>query len=249
MIHIWHEDSMDSATTQFWRFLATELADHLPPGTEIKGFGGNHKLYAHLNTAKFDSQDLYYIFMDKVLDNPKALKYYLDTNKIISRYNNVILTDLLSFEYLLLKFEHIIKWTKPMKHQALYEECEYVRAEMIHSVEAGSNWIFHDSIVRFVTRQKQINTHVPGWQKELSFISSEKIVTLLLNCMTHGGTAEFGVSKTRLGKCWCESCCFKYNNGDTGLAKCRIFKEKITSEAKAMSLWEGTDAKKIIGSR
>lgn len=246
MIHIWHEDSMDSATTQFWRFLAAKYTDGLSAETEIRGFGGNHKLYTHLNETEFDSHDLYYIFMDKVPDNPKALKYYLNTVKIVSGYHNVVLADLLCFEYLLLKFEHFIKWTKPVKCGSLYKECEHVRTEMIHSIETGNSWVLYDPILHFIAKQKRIDLHIPGWQKELSFISSENIVTLLLSCMTNGGTTEFGVSKTRLGRCWYEDYCFKYDNDHTGFNKCRMYGDQKTSEAKARTLWEKTDAKNLL---
>lgn len=45
MVHIWHEDSKDSSTTQFWNFLKKSNISILLNGADIEGFGGNIKIY------------------------------------------------------------------------------------------------------------------------------------------------------------------------------------------------------------
>lgn len=40
MVHIWHEDSKDSSTTQFWNFLKKSNISILLNGADIEGFGG-----------------------------------------------------------------------------------------------------------------------------------------------------------------------------------------------------------------
>ena len=53
MIHIWHEDSENSVTTQLWKFLANNIKEL--NNADIQGYGGNEKLREHIEKAKFNS--------------------------------------------------------------------------------------------------------------------------------------------------------------------------------------------------
>ena len=235
MIHIWHEDSGNSTTNQFWNFLKNNYVSRYLVNADIQAFDGNLKLCNYLAIVNFN-----------ISDNQLALKYYKKAKKIIKGHPNVKLVDLLSFEYLLLRFKYFVEWTRPIAHIQLYEECIQVRKEMIHCIETKQDWINNDIIVDFIIKRRQINTNNPKWKEELYFISSEKIVTAIINAMTNGGTTEFGVSKTQFGRCWHCNCCCKYVKSEIGNKKCRMYRYKKTSKDKAKNLWNNTDARKII---
>ena len=44
MIHIWHEDNPNSATTSFWDFLYKSKVSPKLTNVSIKGFGANQNL-------------------------------------------------------------------------------------------------------------------------------------------------------------------------------------------------------------
>ena len=44
MIHIWHEDSTNSATTQFWNFLKNSNIHNILINADIRGFNSNKNL-------------------------------------------------------------------------------------------------------------------------------------------------------------------------------------------------------------
>lgn len=211
----------------------------------IQGFDGNDKLASHIKNFNFNTKDKYIILADMVLDNSKALAYYLDISNSIRGYNNVYLSDLLSFEYMMLRFKYFINWTEPMKIISGYEQAKPIRNKFIHCIDNGISWVTEPDIVNYIVKRKGIDTNKPGWQRELTFISSENIATLLLSTMTNGGTTEFGISKTRFGNCWYNNCCHKHNSVN-GNNKCRIYKYNKTSLEKAKNLWNGTLAKQII---
>ncbi len=82
MIHIWHEDSTNSATTQFWNFLKNSNIHNILINADIRGFNSNKNLSDYISTYTFDNNDIYHVFIDKVSDNQKALKYYVDIKEM-----------------------------------------------------------------------------------------------------------------------------------------------------------------------
>ncbi|MCI8311636.1 MAG: hypothetical protein HFI12_05430 [Lachnospiraceae bacterium] len=245
MIHIWHEDSTNSATTQFWNFLKNSNIHNILINADIRGFNSNKNLSDYISTYTFDNNDIYHVFIDKVSDNQKALKYYVDIKRNVSVYKNVIVHNLLCFEYLILRFKYFVEWTKPTKDNQLYNSCEIIRKQFIASIDNKEAWIKKNDIVDFIVRRYNIDTSKNNWQRELQFVSSENIATVLLNTMTNGGTIDFGVSKTRLGVCWQCNCCIKYNVSVIGNKKCRIYKYNKQTLDKAKNLWNNTYAKNI----
>lgn len=246
MINIWHEDSQISATTSFWEFLYKSKVSPKLINVSVKGFGGNNKLADYLKNCVFNTNDTYIILVDMVLDNAKALKYYVDIQKMVNNYKNVYLADLLCFEYMMLRFKYFEAWTEPMKAVRGYQDARKIRNKFIKCIDSGTPWTNEKDIVNYVVKYKGINTSVPGWQSELIYVSSENLATLLLSMMTNGGKTDFGVSKASLGQCWTCNCCVKYINNKIGNSKCRIHKYKKDALEKANNLWNGTLAKQIV---
>lgn len=54
MVHIWHEDSDNSATTQFWNFLKKTRVCYNMSFAEIRGFSGNQNLFDFTGSLKGD---------------------------------------------------------------------------------------------------------------------------------------------------------------------------------------------------
>ncbi len=246
MVHIWHEDSNNSTTTQFWEFLKREKVSKLLYGAEIKGFNGNKNLADYVKNFKFNYSDKYYIFIDNVQDNKSALVYYRFIKDYTMGIPNVKVENILCFEYLMIKFRYFIEWTQPVKHTELYDLGIKAREEFIECAESNNKWFRYNNIVRLIIKLKYINTRVTGWERQIENLSSENVAALILSAMTNGGTTDFGITKTRFGKCWHCDCCNKYTDSKRGNEKCRMYKYKKKSSEKAHILWNNTYAKKCI---
>ena len=245
MIHIWCEDSVNSAFVQFLSFLKYFKVSDKIAYAEIKGFDGNKKLCEYVEGYSYNKFDKYIIFFDNVWDNNSVLKYAKRIDKVCKRYNNVVRIELLSFEYLILKFKYIINWTSPIKNTKIYNKAQLARADFISCTENSIDWRKKDNIVQFIVDRKNLNIKNNQIYSILANISAENVCTDILSALTNVGPTDFGITKTRLGKCWINSCCFKFDK-KVGNEKCRLYKYEKTSEDKAMNLWNCTDIHKFI---
>lgn len=234
MIHIWHEDSTNSSTQQFWEFLRNNNVSKALDDADIRGFNGNENLQAYIEEeAKFNKEDTYYIFMDYVLDNEWALKTWMSTMKFIQEHSlgNVKMVKLNCFEFMIIDFTYFIEWVKPIDKQSK----DFIEAEKILNIyrkliRAGKSWQQNKNLLQYTIKAKGVAL------KDIKNITSEQLSTLILSKMTNGGKLDFGISKTHLGKCWTESCC---SNNRTRIEKvCNIYYIQYTSKNKANKLWK-----------
>lgn len=151
MIHIWHEDSTNSSTQQFWEFLRNNNVSEVLNDADIKGFNGNENLQAYIEEeAEFNVNDTYYIFMDYVLDNEWALKTWMNTMEFLrgQKLNNVKLIKLNCFEFMIIDFTYFIEWVKPMDKQSK----DFIEAEKILNtyrmlIRNGKSWQQNKSLL------------------------------------------------------------------------------------------------------
>lgn len=233
MLYIWHEDNPDSATQQFWEFLRDRGVSNKLYNASIKSFSGWKNLYKHAKYAKYNPCDKYIIFMDYVKDNKQIRKYHKNLREILRGLNNVYVSDMLCFEYLILSFKHLETWTKPAKPNNQYKYMCRLITLFKECQDNGDSGLNNDEILEYVKRTFT--------QKELEDISSEKIASSLLTNLTPP-KSPFKINKATLGYCWTCSCCDKV----TGERLCNIYKYKKTSEEKARNLWNCTLASSII---
>lgn len=236
MLHIWHEDSYNPTTGQksstqlFWEFLKAENVSPKLIGADICGFNGNITFYNYLLTTPFNNTDKYIILFDFVLDNYKALRMYRKLKSLLSRFPNVYLADLLCFEYLMLCFQHLDVWTKPIGTRAIpiYSNLLDLRKEFIKCKTTGVTWKGNKNLNAYATTNR--------------LTSEEEIATHLLQDIT-SVNHKFIISKTSMGNCWFINCCI---NPYMGKNSCNIFRYKKSSNIKARNLYNETIAKTLI---
>lgn len=252
MIHIWHEDSKGSSTTQFWEFLQ---AQHLAPKLEkadIRGFGGNNELIDHLKDCKFEERDMYYIFLDCVYDNENIVSAIRALKSICRKHRNVINANMLCFEYLMLRFVDLEKWIYKQYNQT-QQYIFKVRKTFIECIESGESIHLNKDLVKYICRRRNISTDTADWLDGVSKVTSEQLATLILSDLTGGGPLGFQVTKTVFGLCWtcgCKDNCDHSvkNNHRNACKQCYLNQQKFkkTSQAKACDLWYGTDVHRIL---
>lgn len=239
MLHIWHEDTLikrdkniiKSSSQRFWEFLCSQgVSAKLNSSTDIRGFNGNALLANHIMHVKINPDDKYIIFLDRVLDNPNAMKYYISVREYLKEqgYANVYLSDIPCFEYLFLKFTWLGRWVKPLKNVQQYSNLMRMRDAFIASIRNGDTWKNDSALCKFA------NKYNCKTQEELAYT-----ILLQLTSQNH----KFLIDKTTFSPCWTCDCCY---NVHAGANSCNIYTDKKTSREKARNLWNCTDAKSII---
>lgn len=260
MLHIWHEDEYtgigmagNSATQQFWEFLKNNNVTSKLNNADIKGFNGVKNLYNHIvnQQCNINKKDTYIIFIDYAFDNPVTMRYYIAVKKYIKRYTNVVLVELLCFEYLMLTFKYLPIWVKPINDKNIksYNSLCQLRNIFIDCIEKEEKWIENPSLCNFMINIKKIN----GSTNEeillkLSKFTAEDVAYNLLSELTHRFSIGFKIEKTVFGDCWTCDCC-RYPRGYPKYNKvkpCNIYRYKKNSKEKAENLFNCTKVKSIL---
>ena len=242
MVHIWHEDSENSAQTQFWRFLSSYIPELA--SADIKGFNGNMYLADYLQSANLIQGDKYYIIMDFVIDNNSALRYYKVCKQFINSHKqfNILLTDIVCFEHMLLDFSLFTSWIAPVNPTVTYSYLLNIRSELLSVIDNGDNWLDNKCITGYLLKLKGANENTPD-NKKSDILCSNTLETLcvsLLGALTNRKPCKFAVNKVNLGECWVCSCCNK------DVKNCRLANKKKTSGIKAQNIWNKSKARSII---
>ena len=237
MIHIWTEDSENSCTVQFWRFIVSELCSN-KAFVEVKGFNSNNSLYFYIeslyNKKQINSADVYIILFDKVPDNEYVMKTYKRIRGIADKCNNIYLSDILCFEYLIITFGHLKEWTYPanIAKRVKYDKIMECVREFTQLIDEGREIKFSDGTREFLS----------GLGIKDKDIKSEKLAYLFMTQLINYRNGYFTVTKTKLGDCWIKSCCYGVDNG------CALQNKHMKSYEKAQDLFKYSLAKCIIHS-
>ena len=237
MLYIWHEDKKNGATQQFWEFLKNSNVSTKLTNAKIQGFEGNANLKNHIKNFKFSNRDKYIIFMDFVLDNPVAIRYYKEVYSYVKNHNNVYLSNIMCFEYMMLTFKYLETWIKPLKNNKEYRVLIHLISEFIRCIDTNNNWISSADLRNYMMKRKKSSNI-----SDIQNISSEKVAAALINEITYDHM-HFRVNKDNLGECWKCNCCY---NEFGGKNNCNIYRYHKSSLKKAGNLWNCTAAKLII---
>lgn len=229
MIHIWHEDSENSATTQFWNFLKKSRVCYNISVAEIRGFSGNQNLFDFIYTYNFNNKDVYLVFMDCVYDNPKVMNLYKKVVKLVNSKSNVFVLNLLSFEYLILSFKYFENWTRPLVSIDKYNYLCKIRTDLLSCIRNKELPIYYPLLVEYMRSFQS---------RDISRITTEQLATHLLSNFTGSLKGDFIITKKHLGSCWTCNCCDKYKKDLD--KKCSHAGNKKTDKEKALNLYHNT---------
>lgn len=256
MLHIWHEDKYindfnkhNSATQLFWEFLKSNNLNTELTNAEIRGFNSNSKLLEYIKNNRFNANDKYIIFIDKPLDNAKVMHIYREAKRLIGKNKNIYLSEIVSFEYMLLEFRQIHVWLKPTNKNEInnYNRIEYLRQRFIYCIKNVVEWSLDRDLVNFVIVEAKLNVNDIQFRQKLRNISQEKMAFYILHRYSVI-SGNFLFNKSCLDDCWTCDCCIRprgYPEHNTNVP-CNIFRYKKNSSTKAVNLWNNTAAKSII---
>lgn len=219
-IFLWIEDRKGKASYIFWNTFLKQLC----PDIEVESKKNNSELVKAVKNLE-DTDNRYVIVFDNSFDNlqvtmeKKLLKKYADEKE------NVVLMDIICFEYILLEFKDFIKWIYAPDDEFLKKRAGTLaaREKLVNSIENGiTNYKDIEEIVKY---DEYIEKH-----------NIEQLVAKLLFDLTRN--TGFEVSKGNIGDCWIKSCCEWDGRMEDDI--CGLDYSRLSIYDKMKSIYEGT---------
>lgn len=217
---LWIEDKKEKAGHIFWSTLMNELC----PDIMVESKGNSSELVKAVKNL-MDTENRYIIVLDNSFDNLQAVM----ERKLLKQYaegkENIVLMDIICFEYILLEFRYLINWIYASNDEFLEKRADAIsaRAKLVHSVKTGD---INYKIIKEITEyDKHVGEH-----------NIEQLVSKLLFDLTRN--TGFEVSKGSIGECWTKSCCEWKKRMDNDI--CGLDFNRLSVYDKMKSIYEGT---------
>ncbi|MDE6607021.1 MAG: hypothetical protein K2K54_04595 [Lachnospiraceae bacterium] len=186
---LWIEDRKGKASYLFWNSLLKQLC----PEIEIESKKNNSELVKAVKDLE-NMDNRYIIVFDNSFDNPQAAVEKKRLKKYADQKENVVLLDIICFEYILLGFNHLISWIYAPDDEFLEKRAGVIaaRENLVSAIESGI--MDYKCMKEIVEYDEHIENH-----------NIEQLAAKLLFDLTRN--TGFEVSKGNIGDCWIKSCC------------------------------------------
>ncbi len=185
MRYLWTEDT--GAGLHFWKLVNRLFFDN---ELVVESKGSNQGLLDAVLDLDVKADDKYYIAFDYVVDNQDIRNKYRVLKSIEEKSDeNIIILDMICFEYLILAFDKLVEWTGTGKTDKIK-----IREEVLAAVE-----------------NHRINLSKIDGEKTLQFIagfkrySTERVMKSLVGEFTQN--EKWSVNGALMGGCWYKDCC------------------------------------------
>ena len=193
MKYIWTEDT--GAGFHFWE-LANEYLFH--GGFVVESKGSNQGILDAARELVPNDGDKYYLAFDIVYDNMDVMNKYLELRELEAVYpEQIVILDMVCFEYLILSFSKPVEWTGTGKKDKI------AMREMILPVVTG-----HKIDISMIEDRKTME-YLMGFKR----YSTEKVIKAITYELTEND--EWSVKGRQMGNCWHQDCCVKQNGEKT----------------------------------
>ena len=224
-IYLWIEDREGKASYLFW----ISLLNYLYPNIVMESKNNSSELLKAVKNLD-NTESKYVIVLDNSFDNTQAVMEQKLLKQYTEKKENIVLMDIICFEYILLEFKNLIHWIYAPDDEFLKKRKKVIsaREKLIRSIENGN--MNYKDIKEIVEYDEHIDEH-----------NIEQLSAKLLFDLTRN--TGFEVSKGRIGDCWIRSCCEwknRMNNDICGLD----YSGRLSVRAKMKSIYEGTCLKK-----
>lgn len=185
MRYLWTEDT--GAGLHFWKLVNQLFFDD---ELVVESKGSNQGLVDAVLDLDVKVNDKYYIAFDYVVDNQDIRNKYRVLKSIEQKSDgNIIILDLICFEYLILAFDKLIEWTGTGKRDKIK-----IRQEVLAAVENhGINLLKIDD-------EKTLQ-YIAGFRR----YSTERVMKSLVGEFTQN--EKWSVKGSLMGECWYKDCC------------------------------------------
>lgn len=187
--YLWIEDRKGKSGYMFWKTFMQQLF----PSVVVESKKNNSELVKAVSGLQ-DSENRYIILFDNSFDNVQIYQEQKRLQQCVSLKKNVMLVDIICFEYLLLEFDSLIDWVFASEDNLRETRSLAISArnKLVKLIASGDlNYKFLKELVIYDKHLEQHNI--------------EQLAAKLLFDITRN--TGFEVSKGRIGECWIKSCC------------------------------------------
>lgn len=220
--YLWLEDREEKSSHIFWQTFMGQLC----PEMIVESKKNNSELVKAVKALE-DNENRYVIVFDNSFDNLQVAVEQKMLRKYAKAKDNVLLIDVICFEYILLEFKDLIEWIYASDDDFLTKRKSAIvaREKLVKTIQNGElNYKDIREIIEY-------NENVGNYNVEQ--LSGKILFDLTRN-------TGFEVSKGNIGECWIKSCCEwerRMSDDICGLDANRLrLKEKMWQICKGTSL-------------
>lgn len=223
MTFLWIEDCVGKAGYTFW----TAFMRQLCPQVIVESKRNNSELVKAVQSLE-DTENKYMIVCDNSFDNLQVVMERKRLRQLADQKTNIVLMDVICFEYVLLEFQDLIKWIYAPEDEFLKKRANIIKArdKLLSSIESGrQNYKDMKEIIEY-------DDHIE--EHNIEQLSAKILFDLTRN-------TGFEVSKGSIGECWVKSCCEWEKRMSNDI--CGLDFDRMTVFEKMKNIYERTSLK------
>lgn len=187
--YLWIEDRKDKSGFIFWQTLLGQLC----PEIVLESKKNNSELVKAVKALE-DSENRYIVVFDNSFDNLQVAMEQKILRKYADDKENVVLMDIICFEYILLEFKDLIEWIYAQDDEFLVKRKKAItaREKLVKTINSGE--VNYKDIREIIEYNENVDNY-----------NVEQLSARILFDLTRN--TGFEVSKGSVGECWIKSCC------------------------------------------
>lgn len=187
--YLWIEDRKNKSGYIFWQTLLGQLC----PEIVLESKQNNSELVKAVKALE-DTENRYIVVFDNSFDNLQVAMEQKVLRKYAGDKENVVLMDIICFEYILLEFKELIEWIYAPDDEFLVkrEKAITAREKLVKTIQSGE--INYKDIREIIEYNENVDNY-----------NVEQLSARILFDLTRN--TGFEVSKGSVGECWIKSCC------------------------------------------
>lgn len=220
--YLWIEDRREKSSYIFWQTFMEQLCLEII----VESKKNNSELVKAVKALE-DSENRYIIVFDNSFDNPQVVMEQKMLRKYAKVKNNVLLIDIICFEYILLEFKDLVEWIYASDDEFLIKRKNAIvaREKLVKTIQ--NDELNYKDIREIILYNENVDNY-----------NVEQLSAKILFDLTRN--TGFEVSKSNIGECWIKSCCEwgqRMPDDVCGLDASRLqLKEKMQHICKGTSL-------------
>ena len=185
MKYLWTEDT--GAGLDFWRLVNRLFFDG---EFIVESKESNQGILDAVYQLEVNAGDTYYIAFDHVVDNQDIRNKYRLLKSIADQSNcQIVILDMICFEYLILAFEKLISWTGTGKKDKIKIREDILSAMENHRINLAE------------IRDEKTLKYLSGFKR----FSTERVMKSLAGELTEN--EKWSIRGNLMGECWYQDCC------------------------------------------
>lgn len=218
--YLWIEDRKGKSSYIFWQTLMGQMFS----GIEVESKKNNSELVKAVKMLE-DTENRYIVVFDNSFDNLQIVM----EQKLLREYakvkNNVLLMDIICFEYILLEFKDLIEWIYASDDEFLTKRKKAIaaREKLVNTIQKGE--LNYKDICEIVEYNENVDNY-----------NVEQLSAKILFDLTRNTGLE--VFKGNIGECWIKSCCEWEKRMPDDI--CGLDADRLNLRAKMERILEGT---------